>query len=219
MENIESSTVTETTQDAADRAADAVDAAIAAALSRKAAKASATPKAPAEPKRPRLSDEEKKARSEKLEADRAERKVARDAARAAKLAARATATATRPAHLAKVQAAAQKLGSLSPDAQLIFNDATTNLSAAELTVLAGHIAHFNRENSTLRALDSKLEAGQRVTVTGGDPRYIGQTGAVSKVARIRCYVQLDGVEKVGYFFTSDVSPHPAEAVEVQAEAV
>ena len=217
MENIESSTVTETTQDAADRAADAVDAAIAAALSRKAAKASATPKAPAEPKRPRLSDEEKKARSEKLEATRAERKVARDAARAEKLAARAS--TTRPAHLAKVQAAAQKLGSLSPDAQLIFNDATTNLSAAELTVLAGHIAHFNRENSTLRALDSKLEAGQRVTVTGGDPRYIGQTGAVSKVARIRCYVQLDGVEKVGYFFTSDLVPLATEAVEVQAAAV
>ena len=216
MENIESSTVTETTQDADDRV-DAVDAAIAAALSRKAAKASATPKAPAEPKRPRLSDEEKKARSEKLEAARAERKVARDAARAEKLAARAS--TTRPAHLAKVQAAAQKLGSLSPDAQLIFNDATTNLSAAELTVLAGHIAHFNRENSTLRALDSKLEAGQRVTVTGGDPRYIGQTGAVSKVARIRCYVQLDGVEKVGYFFTSDLVPLATEAVEVQAAAV
>jgi len=211
-----------TTESTTDQSVTAIDAALQAARKRKAAKATpnadGTPAAPAAgTPRPRITEEEHSARQAKIAEQRAARKTEREAKRAEKLAARSA--NTRPAHLAKVQAAASKLGALSEDAQLLFNEATTNLSAADLTVLAAHINHFNRENSTIRALNTKLEAGQRVTVTGGDPRFIGQVGTLTKVQRIRCYVQLDGVEKVHYAFTSDVAPAAAAESEAQAEAV
>ena len=210
-------TVTETTtQDAVDQTVTAVDAAIAKALARKAAKAEGTSVGASATPRPRATAEEKAAR----DAKRAEVLIARKAERDAKRAA-AAATASRPAHLAKVEAAAANLGVLSEDAQLLFNEATTNLPAAMVTVLAAHLQHFNRANATLRALSSKLELGQRVTVTGGDARFIGKVGTLSKVARIRCLVKVDGLDKECYCFTSDVEVIPAESVEepVADEAV
>ena len=218
MENVENTVNAENTQTAADQSITGVDAAIAAAKQRKAAKVAGAPAVPAAPSsRPRLSDEDRKARNEKLEIERAARKVERDAKRVERLASRAA--AAKPAHLAKVQAAEARLGTLSEDAQLIFNEAITNLSAAALTILAGHMAHFCRKNSTLMALSAKPEVGQRVTITGGDPRFIGKVGTVNKVQRIRCYVQLDGVEKVHYCFTSDVAPVAVPVEEPVAAAV
>jgi hypothetical protein len=195
-----------------------IDAAIAAAKARKAskaakgntdateapAKAPKTPKAPKEPKvsKPRITDEERAARKAKLEAERAERKAVKATARAAK---RAEKLANRkPAHMAKIAKAAERLPSLSAKATSIFNDATTNLSRADLTALALHVGHFNRVRATERALEQKVEAGALVTIVGGDPRYVGKTGTVEKAQRIRCYVTLPGVAKSVYLFTSDV---------------
>jgi hypothetical protein len=192
-----------------------IDQAIQKAKDRKATKsgmagapATATTKAPkAEkpeaPKKARVTDEEKAQRLVARDAERAERKTARDAARAEKLAAR---TANRsPAHMKKVQKAAERLAPLSDAASLIFNEATTNLTAADLTNLALHVQHFNRVKATERALGQKIEAGQTVTVIGGDSRYIGKTGIVAKAQRIRCYVDIAGFSKPAYLFTSDVS--------------
>lgn len=196
-----------------------IDKAIAAAQARKAAKqnngeASAKPAkepkaaaAPKEPKRPKISEEEKAARLEARNKERAERKAKREAERAAKLAARAA--NRQPAHMKKVQKAAEKLGTLGQAAQLLFNEATTNLTAAELVTLAQHIMHFNRVKATERALGQKIEAGMEVTIVGGDPRFIGKTGTVSKAQRIRCYVTLEGQSKPVYLFTSDVEPASA----------
>jgi hypothetical protein len=203
-----------------DQSVSAIDKALAAVKARKEAKAGTasasgekpakapkTPKAPSEPKRPRLTDEEKAARLTQRETERAERKATRDAARAAKQADRAANRA--PAHMKKVAKAAEKLGSLNDAAQLIFGDATSNLAASQVAILALHLQHFNRVKATERALNQAIEAGQTVTIIGGDPRFIGKTGTVSKAQRIRCYVTLEGVAKPVYLFTSDVQVNAA----------
>lgn len=194
-----------------------LDKAVAAAKARKAAKGGATasattaekpakaPKAakePSAPKRPRLTDEEKAAREAAKAAERTAKKATRDAARAAKKAERDA--SRQPAHMRKVMKAAERLGTLSPEATLIFNEASANLPAAELATLALHIQHFNRVKATERALSQVIEAGQTVRIVGGDPRFIGQTGTVTKAQRIRCYVEVEGAKKPVYLFTSDV---------------
>ena len=173
----------------------------------KAPKAAKEPKAETTPKRPRLTDEQKAARETAKATERAEKKATRDAARAAKKAERDS--AKQPAHMRKVVKAAERLGTLNDSAQLIFNEATANLTAADLATLALHIQHFNRVKATERALSQSIEAGQSVTIVGGDPRFIGQTGTVTKAQRIRCYVEVTGAKKPVYLFTSDVVPAPA----------
>lgn len=187
-----------------------IDAAINAMKARKAGKAAAAAgsdapaaSAPAaEPSRPRLTEEEKAARTAARDAERAQRKAAREAARAEKLAAQAA--ARKPAHMKKVEKAGERLSELSEPAQLLFNEATANLSSADLAQLAAHILYFNRVNATARALTQKLEEGQTVRIVSGDPRFIGKTGTLAKVQRIRCYVTVEGLNKPVYLFTSDV---------------
>ena len=154
------------------------------------------------PGKPRLTDEEKAARKAAQDQARAEKKEARAAAKAAKQAEKAASRA--PAHMAKVTKAAEKLGTLGQAAMLLFNEATANLTQAELTTLALHIQHFNRVKATERALNQKLAVGQEVTIVGGEPRYVGKVGTIFKAQRIRCYVTIEGVAKPVYLFTSDV---------------
>jgi hypothetical protein len=212
-----------------DQSIDAIDRALAAAQARKAAKEAGV-SAPmkvlnnelnqaVEPKtsKPKATDEDKVARLAQREAERNERKAARDAARAAKTAEREN--NKKPAHMSKVEKAAEKLAELSEMAKLIFNDATTNLSAADLTTLAAHIQHFNRVKATQRAAETEVKVGVVVEIVSGDPRYIGKTGVVVKAQRIRCYVNIPGgnnrpvpgtdAEGV-YFFTSDCVALPSQ---------
>jgi hypothetical protein len=155
-------------------------------------------------KRPKLTDDEKAARDEARNAERAQKRAAKAAARDQKKLERDA--AKQAPHLRKVMKASERLGTLAQAATLLFNEATANLSAAELATLAAHIQHFNRTKATERALTQKLEVGQRVTITGGDPRYIGREATVAKAQRIRCYVSVEGVSKPIYLFSSDVSP-------------
>lgn len=197
----------------------AVDAAIQKAVARKAAKVASgeitakpakAPKAEKAPAKPRVTDEEKAARDAAREMERAAKKATRDAARAVKLAER---NANRkPAHLAKVERAAEKLGALGQASLLLFNEATANLTNTELASLAAHIIHFNRAKSTERAADVKLTPGQTVNIVSGDPRFVGKTGTVSKAQRIRAYVTVEGFAKPHYCFTSDLEVVEAESV-------
>lgn len=214
-----------------------IDKAIAAAQARKNAKASmgeAAPRAtkerglptePAEPKRPKQTEEEKAAATAAREVERAARKAKRDEERAAKVAERNA--ARQPAHMKKVSKAAEKLGTLGPEAQILFNEATAQLPAAELATLALYIQHFNRVSATERALSVEIKAGMSVQVISGDPRFVGMTGTVVKAQRIRCYVNIPGAnnrpvpgtdESGIYFFTSDVQAIVAaeDAEEAQA---
>lgn len=213
-----------------------IDAAINAASARKAAKsnkapaasggdADATVLAATEKKRTVKTPEERKAALEKIEQERLDRRTKKDAERLEKQTVAAASRA--PAHMKKVDKAAATLGVLSDPAQLIFNDATTNLTTGELAALAAHLQHFNRAQATQAALTVKLVVGATVTVIGGDTRYIGKTGTLERVQRIRCYVKFPGVEKLGYFMTSEVqaiaapeaeTPAPEEAPAASAEA-
>lgn len=211
---------TETTTKAVDTST--IDAAIAAAQARKAAKAAAgntggavkgakPPKEKVEKpvKDKAAADAERAAKQAEILKEREARKAAKAAERSAKLAEKLAARG--PAHMSKVQRAAEKLPELTEVAQGVFNDATTNLTGPQLAALASHLAHFNRVRATERALGTKIEAGVKVTIVGGDPRFVGKTGVVAKAQRIRCYVDVPGVNKQVYLFTSDVEALVEEA--------
>ena len=194
---------------------DVVDAALKAALARKAAKAAGGAKTAAPSAKPakaaKATDAEREAKKAQIEADRKARKEAKEAERAEKL---ALAQANRkPAHMSKVEKAAERLPRLESTAEHLFTDATANLSRDQVTALALHLQHFNRAQATERALTAKLEVGANVRITGGDPRFIGLTGELSKVQRIRCYCTVPGLDRDVYLFTSDVEVLAAETEE------
>lgn len=210
-----------TTDSNLDTKLSAIDKALAAAKARKAAMdgadASTTrvekAEKPAKAKASTQPDFSKQQKKEALAAAREAAKAKRTAEREQRKATKAAAKASdngKPAHMKKVDRAAERLPSLNEATQLIFNEATVNLSAGQLTALALHIQHFNRVKATERALGQKIEAGVQVTIIGGDPKYIGKTGTVSKAQRIRCYVDVPGVKKPVYLFTSDVQSFVAE---------
>jgi len=227
----ENTSIIDTNAPLTDAAVSDIDKALAAAQARRAAKAAgstetdnteecpvttATGEAPAaKPAKPRLSDAERAVRDEARKQAAAERKTVREAARAE----RKANNVVRVAHMAKVEKAAERLLPLGDAAELIFNESTTNLSAAELANLANHISHYNRVKATERAVTQKLDVGQIVNVTGGDPRYIGRVGTLAKVQRIRVYVTVDGLSKDLYLFSSEVTPVGVEPAEVEEDIV
>ena len=139
-------------------------------------------------------DAERAARQTQIKAQREERKAARTAEK----------TSGKPVHMKKVERAASKLPGLNEQMTLLFNEATTNFSAEQLTALALHLQHFNRVKATERALNQRAELGQKVRIIGGDPKFIGMMGTVSLARRIRCFVDVPGFKKPVYCFTSDV---------------
>lgn len=179
-----------------------IDKLIAAAKARKAAKAALKGEAASdEAATPADKEAAKAARAE----ERAAAKAQREAERAERKAAKAASKEKKAAHMLKVDKAASRLPALDDRAQLLLSDATANLPAAQVAALALHLQHFNRVKATERALSASIEAGAVVTIVGGDPRFIGQTGTVTKAQRIRCYVSVAGYDKPVYLFTSDVA--------------
>lgn len=189
----------------------AIDKALAAAQARKAAKENMDTNAPkAKPSKPKADkiklddaakaaakaakDEARKQRQEQL-------KTQREARKAAKASEKANG---KPAHMKKIEKAASKLPELNEQMQILFSEATSNFSGAQISALALHLQHFNRVKATERALNQKLEIGMSVRIVGGDPKFIGLTGTVDRAQRIRCYVAVPGIKKPVYLFTSDV---------------
>ena len=194
----------ETQTDTLNTKLSAIDKALAAAKARKAAKADSIEETAASLETPKV-------KIKKTDADRAQKALEREARqielksqREARKAAKEKEKQAKPAHMKKIDRAAGKLPALNDQLQLLFNEATTNFGAAQLTALALHLQHFNRVKATERALGQKLESGVSVRIIGGDPKFIGMTGTVSKAQRIRCYVEVSGVNKPVYLFTSDV---------------
>lgn len=212
-----------------------IDALIAAARQRKAAREAAgedapapektqrAPKAAKEPKEPKAKKEkvvdeeavaqkaaERAQRKAQIEQDRADRKVAREQALQAKRAERDANKPKRAAHMSKLERAEAKLPPMTGMAHQEYNDIIVNFSRGEIAALALWLQHYNRAAATERAVSAKLEIGDQVTITGGDPKWIGKTGTVSEVRRIRCFVEVEGVAKPIYLFTSDVARNEAE---------
>jgi hypothetical protein len=180
----------------------AIDKALAQAKARKAAKDSSPPPAGDDVQTFTIqkTDDNKALKLAEREARRAQ--IAKD--REERKAAKAAAQPKGPAHMKKIASAANKLPTLTDTAQLLFNEATTNFSAEQLTALALHIQHFNRVKATERALNQRVVQGTQVRIIGGDPKFIGMTGSVTKAQRIRCYVTVPGVKREVYCFTSDI---------------
>jgi hypothetical protein len=180
----------------------AIDKALAQAKARKAAKDSSPPPAGDDVQTVTVqkSDTDKALKLAEREARRAQ--IAKD--REERKAAKAAAQPKGPAHMKKIASAANKLPTLTDTAQLLFNEATMNFSAEQLTALALHIQHFNRVKATERALNQRVVQGTQVRIIGGDPKFIGMTGSVTKAQRIRCYVTVPGVKREVYCFTSDI---------------
>lgn len=116
---------------------------------------------------------------------------------------------TTPAHMSKVNKVAAQLPALSPDAQLLFT-AANNMASADINSLVSHLNISIRRRGVQAIAQgstgpSSLKVGDRVTIRSGQPRFVGQSGVVSKVQRIRCYVRLDGRNKDDYFFIADIS--------------
>lgn len=196
----------------------AIDKALAAAKARKAARQAGgeVAEAPAKVTKTSAAPKTKAAKVEvDKEAIRAEREKEREAAKAKRDAEREAkkaekAAAKKPAHMSKVQKAAEKLPALNSDAEGVFNDAVANLPAAQVAALALHLQHFNRVKATERAMTAKIEEGLEVEIIGGDPRFIGKVGTVVKAGRLRCHIEVEGLDKNVYCFTSDVAPVAAE---------
>lgn len=189
----------------------AIDRALAAAKARKAAKEGTDgehmPKK-AEKAGPKLNSEEKAAAKTLREQQKAAAKAERDAAREARKQERAAAreakrqSSDKPAHMKKVDRAFSKLPSLNEATQLIFNEATCNLSAQQLDALAQHVLHYNRKMATVNAMSSQmLRIGDTVRVTGGDPKFIGMVGKVVKSRQLRAKIEVPGQKNLVYIFT------------------
>jgi transcription antitermination factor NusG len=139
-------------------------------------------------------EEGRKQRQEQL-------KTQREARRAVKALERVNGKAP---HMKKIEKAAAALPVMSVVAQKFFDEITPNLSAEQVTSLALHLQHFNRVKATERALNQKLDIGQRVRITGGPTKYVGMAGTVDRAQRIRCFINIPGFRKPVYLFTSDV---------------
>lgn len=157
------------------------------------------------PKRKPLTNDERLERTRLLNEERDKRKAARDAEREAK---KATSTAQRPTpHMAKVEKAGAGLAPLSESTKQVFDLATSSLSASERALLAEHLNHHNRVESTKTATTASFEEGARVIIrTCQQTKFIGREGVVSQKNRIHCYVVIDGFSKPAYCFNSDVEP-------------
>lgn len=189
----------------------AIDKALAAAQARKAAKGDSsntvTDIRPSKPKgdKIKLDDASKTAAKMVREEGRKQRqeqlKTQREARRAVKALERVNGKAP---HMKKIEKAAAALPVMSVVAQKFFDEITPNLSAEQVTSLALHLQHFNRVKATERALNQKLDLGQHVRIIGGPTKYVGMTGTVDRAQRIRCFINIPGVRKPVYLFTSDV---------------
>ena len=186
----------------------AIDRALAAAKARKAAKDSVNDESTPMPRKAEKVEPKVKVDRAEKDAAKAARKAERDAAREARKAAKEAEKANKkPAHMKKVERALSKLPSLNEPTQLIFNEATCNLSAQQLDALAQHILHHNRTMATTNAMKSEmLRIGDTVRITGGDPKFVGMVGTVVKSRQLRAKVQVPGFDKLVYIFTGQAEP-------------
>lgn len=131
-----------------------------------------------------------------------------------------------PAHMAKVDKLANQLPELSGDSATLFV-ALQNLSTADLNCVLAHLnveirrrgvmsiaSHVQEDGST-----KGLTVGQRVKIRSGNPKFLGQYGVVEKVARLRCYVRLNGRDRADYFFIADAEPVGGQVLQVTPEVV
>lgn len=84
----------------------------------------------------------------------------------------------------------------------------SSLSLSEMSLVSERLSLLSQISSVTAAKDanvgSNICVGTVVEVIGGAAKYVGATGVVTEKKRIRCFVQLDNLDKIVYFYTSDV---------------
>ena len=189
----------------------AIERALEAAKARKAQKAgedSPPAAAPAtEPKAKKgVSPEFAKAqKTEALKAARVAAKAVRDAEREKRREEKAAAAANKkPTHMKKVLRAESKLPAMGADAARLMDEITTNLSRNDIAALALRLQHFNRMKATEMSAGRRFKAGQRVRIVAGDLENVGKVGTIDSARPLRVFVNVPGVKKPVYVFTSEV---------------
>lgn len=128
----------------------------------------------------------------------------------------------KPAHMTKVEKVAAQLPPLSSDASVLFA-AANNMSTSDITSLVAHLNIVIRRRGVVAVAQGTaspaVKPGARVSVRGGQAKFIGQSGIVTRVQRIRCYVRLDGRDKDDYFFIADVAPVGQQHLNVTPRAI
>lgn len=194
----------------------AIDKALEAAKARAAAKA--TVKADDQPKvkktehpeaakirKASASSELRNVAKAKLEEERAARKVTRDAARSARRAEKESEKSNKkPAHMKKVMRAGNKLPGMTPDAARVMDELTTNLGRNDIAALALRLQHFNRMKATEMSMGRRFKNGQQVRIVAGDLDNLGKIGTIDSARPLRVFVNVPGVKKPVYVFTSEV---------------
>jgi len=113
----------------------------------------------------------------------------------------------RTPHMAKAEKVINKLPPLPENLKVIFDHLmNSGHSQVHLELLADHLKAYSRLERTKAAVaaDDGLKLGSDVVVIGGDPKFIGRTGQISNIKRIRCHVRLPDQERELYLFRSDV---------------
>lgn len=104
----------------------------------------------------------------------------------------------------KVERALSKLPALNSEAKGQFEALTSNFGVYELEKFAAHLQLFARTQKTIRAAElQKLPLGATVTITGGEPRFVGLQGKVIHSQKLRAKVAVDGVKKPVYIYTGE----------------
>jgi hypothetical protein len=137
----------------------------------------------------------------------AEKKAAREQKRAEKLAARAE----QKSKTSRLAAAKDKLPALTGVSQQLI-DRAADLTTVEITALAAHLNYLVRARGAQLAVKAtvKLEEGTQVRITGGDPRFVGCIGTITRSQRVRCFVTVPGNEKPLYVYLAEVEPVTVE---------
>lgn len=189
----------------------AIERALEAAKARKAQKAAddaSTAEAPAGETKAKKQTNPEFAKAQKTEALKGAREAAktvRDAERQKRREEKAEAAANKkPTHMKKVLRAAGKLPSLSESAVELFNEITTNLSRVDVASLALRLQHFNRMKATEMSAGRRFKNGQQVRIVAGDLDNLGKIGTIDSARPLRVFVNVPGVKKPVYVFTSEV---------------
>ena len=118
----------------------------------------------------------------------------------------------------KLEKARAKLSLLTEKQEETIAQLKSEYSLPEILQLIEHLQFHTREVGLTKAMSSAapINVGDKVEIIDGTPHYVGRVGIVIKSQRIRCYVQLDDVEKPVYLYTTDVK-HYEEKEDVEEE--
>ncbi len=123
-----------------------------------------------------------------------------------------------PKHQAKLDRAKAQLPELNDAESHYVERLTSEFPLHQLEKIAAHVNFFVRQEQTKNAVASEeLKVGQTVRIKSGNQKHLGKIGVVSRSQRIRCYVEVPGVDKEIYLFTSDVELVKDENVENLAQ--